>query len=183
MRALTISLLLALATQAGAECGNFCDDEWWKTATISDVKDELVSGVDVMSRNADGFTPLHSASMHGTNEIIQALLAAGADITARHECGSTPLHSAASFGTAETIQALLDAGADVMAEEGDGWTPLHRAASCFECPSENIRLLLAAGASVMAKDEDEKTPWDYAKENEKLKGTKGYWALNDAQYN
>ena len=121
--------------------------------------------------------------MHGTNEIIQALLAAGADITARHECGSTPLHSAASFGTAETIQALLDAGADVMAEEGDGWTPLHRAASCFECPSENIRLLLAAGASVMAKDEDGKTPWDYAKENEKLKGTKGYWALNDAQYN
>ena len=183
MRALTISLLLALATQAGAECGNFCDDEWWKTATISDVKDELVSGVDVMSRNADGFTPLHSASMHGTNEIIQALLAAGADITARHECGSTPLHSAASFGTAETIQALLDAGADVMAEEGDGWTPLHRAASCFECPPENIWLLLAAGASVMVKDEDGKTPWDYAKENEKLKDTKGYWALNDAQYN
>jgi len=183
MRALTISLLLALATQAGAECGNFCDDEWWKTATISDVKDELVSGVDVMSRNADGFTPLHSASMHGTKEIIQALLAAGADITARHECGSTPLHSAASFGTAETIQALLDAGADVMAEEGDGWTPLHRAASCFECPPENIRLLLAAGASVMVKDEDGKTPWDYAKENEKLKDTKGYWALNDAQYN
>ena len=150
MRALTISLLLALATQAGAECGNFCDDEWWKTATISDVKDELVSGVDVMSRNADGFTPLHSASMHGANEIIQA---------------------------------LLDAGADVMAEEGDGWTPLHRAASCFECPPENIRLLLAAGASVMVKDEDGKTPWDYAKENEKLKDTKGYWALNDAQYN
>ena len=150
MRALTISFLLVLATQAGAECGNLCNDEWWKTATISNVKDQLGAGVDVMSRNADGFTQLHSASMHGTNEIIQV---------------------------------LLDAGADVMAEEGDGWTPLHRAASCFECPPENIRLLLAAGASVMVKDEDGKTPWDYAKENEKLKDTKGYWALNDAQYN
>ena len=55
-----------------------------------------------MSRNADGFTPLHLASMHGTNKVIQALLAVGADITARHECGSTSVHSAASFGTAET---------------------------------------------------------------------------------
>jgi ankyrin repeat protein len=150
MRALTISFLLVLATQAGAECGNLCDDEWWKTATISDVKDELDAGVDVMSQNADGFTPLHSASMHGTNEIIQA---------------------------------LLDAGADVMAEEADDWTPLHRAASCFECAPENIHLLLAAGASVMAKDQYGKTPWDLAQQNEKLKGTKAYWALNNAQYN
>ena len=55
-----------------------------------------------MSQNADGFTPLHLASMHGTNKVIQALLAAEADITARHECGSTSVHSAASFGTAET---------------------------------------------------------------------------------
>jgi len=36
---------------------------------------------------------------------------------------------------------------------------------------------------VMAKDEDGKTPWDLAQENEELKGTKGYWALNDAQHN
>ena len=121
--------------------------------------------------------------MYGTEETIRALLAAGADISARNECGSTPLHSAASRGTAETIKALLDGGADVMAEEADGWTPLHRAASCFECAPENIHLLLAAGASVMAKDQYGKTPWDLAQENEKLKGTKGYWALNDAQYN
>ena len=105
MRALTISFLLVLAIQAGAECGNLCNDEWWKTATISNVKDELDAGVDVMSRNADGFTPLHSASIHGANESIQALL-------------------------------------DV-----DCWTL-----------------------------------WDYAQEIEKLKDTKAYLALNDAQY-
>ena len=34
-----------------------------------------------------------------------------------------------------------------------------------------------------AKDKYGKTPWDLAQENEKLKGTKAYWALNDAQYN
>ena len=46
-----------------------------------------------------------------------------------------------------------------------------------------ISFLLAAGASVMAKDEDGNTPWDLAQENKNLKGTKAYWALNDAQYN
>ena len=30
---------------------------------------------------------------------------------------------------------------------------------------------------------DGKTPWDLAQENEEAEGTKGYWALNDAQYN
>ena len=36
---------------------------------------------------------------------------------------------------------------------------------------------------VKAKNKEGKTPWDYAQENEKLKGTVGFWALNDAQYN
>jgi hypothetical protein len=40
---------------------------------------------------------------------------------------------------------------------------------------------LSASASVTAKDEDGKTPWDYAQENQYLKGTKGYLALEAAQ--
>ena len=183
MRALILLFLLTMANQARAECGNLCDDEWWKTATVIDIKNELDAGIDVMSRDAEGTTPLHSASMYGNEQTIKALLAAGADISARNECGSTPLHSAASRGTAEIMKALLDGGADVMAEEADGWTPLHRAAACFECPSENIHVLLAAGASVIAEDEEGMTPWDYAQENKKLKGTEGYWALKDAQHN
>ena len=47
----------------------------------------------------------------------------------------------------------------------------------------NIQALLDAGADAKAKNKEGKTPWDLAQENEKLKGTKGYWALNDAQYN
>jgi hypothetical protein len=42
---------------------------------------------------------------------------------------------------------------------------------------------LTVGADAKAKNKEGKTPWDLAKKNEKLKGTKGYWALNDAQYN
>jgi len=48
---------------------------------------------------------------------------------------------------------------------------------------KNFQTLLAAGADAKAKNEEGITPWDLAQENEKLKGTKGYWVLNDAQYN
>ena len=42
--------------------------------------------------------------------------------------------------------------------------------------------LIEAGADVNAKDLYGKTPWDLAQENEYLKGTKGYWTLNDARF-
>ena len=114
-----------------------------------------------------------------TTADVQAELAAGADVMAREEDGTTLLHFAATSGTPANIQALLAAGADVMARTKDGWTPLHCAASSSN--TVNIQALLDAGANAKAKEG--KTPWDYSQNNEELKGTKGYWALNDAQYN
>ena len=68
-----------------------------------------------------------------------------------------------------------------MARNKYGSTPLHYAVKRGK--SANIQPLLDAGADAKAKNEEGKTPWDLAQKNEKLKGTKGYWALNDAQYN
>ncbi len=150
MRAATIALMLSFATQAGAECGNLCDKDWWETATAADVRTELDGGADVMSRDEDG---------------------------------GTPLHFAAVFSNPANIQALLAAGADVMARTEDGSTPLHLAAKCnYFCKSGAIQALLDAGADAKAKNKEGKTPWDLAQENYELEGTKGYWALNDAQY-
>ena len=115
MRAAPIALMLTVATPAGAECGNLCDYNWWKTATTADVQAELDGDADVMARNKLSYTPLHAA---------------------------------ACYGSPATVQDLLDAGADAR-----------------------------------AKDDGDKTPWDYAQNNEKLKNTKAFWALNDAQYN
>ena len=148
MRAALIALMLTVATQAGAECGNLCDYDWWQTATEADVQSELDGGADVTARHEGGQTPLHWAAGNGSPANIQALLDAGADVVARNEYGRTPLHNAAWSGNPATIQALL-----------------------------------AAGADANAKDEVGKTPWDLAQDNKKLKGTKGYWALNDARYN
>ncbi|MDA9950023.1 ankyrin repeat domain-containing protein [Paracoccaceae bacterium] len=183
MRAAIIALLLTFGSQAGAECGNLCDKDWWKTSTAVGVQAELDGGADVTARTEYGSTPLHYAARDGTPANIQVLLAAGADVMARNEFGLTPLHWVALAGTPANIQSLLDAGADLMARDSSGETPLHRAAQCFLCKAGVIQILLIAGADAKAKNKNGKTPWDFAQNNKFLKGTKGYWALNDAQYN
>jgi ankyrin repeat protein len=102
---------------------------------------------------------------------------------ARNKYGGKPLHNAAKWGTPANIQVLLDAGADVMARMVNGDTSLHEAARCFNCEPRRITTLLDAGADGKAKSKNGETPWDLAQENEKLKGTADYWALNDARYN
>jgi len=128
MRAILTALLLTIASQAGAECVNLCDRDWWKTATEADVQAGLNDGADLMARDENGNTPLHRAAEFGTPEVIQALLDAGADVMARNMFGNTPLHWAAQYGSPKVIQALLDVGADVMARDQGGDTPLHWAA-------------------------------------------------------
>ena len=187
MRAALTAMMLTIATQAWAECGNLCDWGWWETATEADVQAELDAGADARARDDYGNTPLNWAAQLSTPATIQALLAAGADLMARNKDGRTPLHRAAKSDTPANIQALLDAGADVMARKKDGRTPLHSAVECFSwesfCDVGRIQVLLHAGADAKAKNKEGKTPWDLVQKNERLKGTKGYWALNDAQYN
>ena len=103
MRLFIAAILMILGTQAWAECGNLCDEDWWKTATMSDVKAELDAGADVMARDKFGQTPLHWAAEFGTPENIQAFLETGADVMARDVGGYTPLHWAVSSGTPENI--------------------------------------------------------------------------------
>jgi len=85
MRAALVALMLMFGSQAGAECGNLCDKDWWETATAADVQTELDDGAEVMARSKWGQTPLHYAAVFGTSANIQALLAAGADAKAKNE--------------------------------------------------------------------------------------------------
>ena len=63
----------------------------------------------------------------------------------------------------------------------DGDTPLHWAALANANPSV-IAALIEAGADPGARDDAGKTPFDYAKDNEALKGTEAYWLLNDGRF-
>ena len=53
---IALALIATQSAQVWAECGKFCERDWWKTATTSDVKAELDAGADVMARSkADDF--------------------------------------------------------------------------------------------------------------------------------
>ena len=85
--------------------------------------------------------------------------------------------------TTADVQAELAGGVDVMERDQDGYAPLHGAAYCLlECRPGVIQALLAAGADAKAKNKEDKTPWEIAQGKERMKGTKGYWVLNDAQF-
>ena len=77
-----MATMLALATQAGAECGKLCDYEWWKTATPADVQAGSDAGADVLARDEEhGTMPLHCAAASGVNQpsAIKELLVLGAN--------------------------------------------------------------------------------------------------------
>ena len=112
--------------------------------------------------------------------IVSLLMILGTQAWA--ECGNLCDHKWWKTATTSDVKAKLDAGADVMARTKYGWTPLHYAAE-FGRKAGVIKALLEAGADPKAKDQNGKTPWDLAQSNDKLKDTKSYWALNDAQYN
>ena len=172
-----VLMFVAMSSAVWAECGKLCDENWWPTATASDVQAELDAGADVNARTENGYTPLHWAAGWGTAETVQLLIAAGADVNARTENGYTPLHWAA-WKNAETTEALITAGVDVNARAEGGRTPLLSAAILGT--AEGVQLLIAAGADITAKDGFGRSVWDAAQKNEKLEGTETLWSLADA---
>ena len=73
----------------------------------------LDAGLDPMSRDDFGQTPLHYAVRNGNTVTLGLLLKAGADPNAKDtEYGSTPLHLAATLKADDLIRDLVAAGAD-----------------------------------------------------------------------
>lgn len=73
----------------------------------------LDAGLDPMSRDDFGQTPLHYAVRNGNSVALGLLLKAGADPNAKDtENGSTPLHLAATLKADDLIRDLVAAGAD-----------------------------------------------------------------------
>ena len=146
----------------------------------------LAAGADVNARTRGGETPLHRVSPRNPSAVA-LLLEAGARLEARDNIGRTPLHEAATNRDSGVVRALLEAGANTEARDKDGSTPLHVAARYYYGDSTHagdaIEALLDGGADPTARNAAGKTPWDLAEENENLKGSDGYWRLNEARFN
>lgn len=108
----------------------------------------LMSPVLARTSNMSGDTPLHTAALHGSTDVIDALVSraeASIDV-ARPTTGWLPVHLAAGRGHVETVGRLLKLGAMVDARGADGDTPLMHAAAGGNL--ETVRFLLSSGAKV-----------------------------------
>ena len=176
--------------EAGAEIDARDEDGWTPLMYAARYNENpavitalLEAGAEVDARSDYSWTPLMYAARFSENpEVITALLEAGAEIDARSADGLTPLMLAGLNSIVNIATVLLKAGAEVDARSADGLTPLMYAARENENPNI-IMELLAFGADGQIIDPEGKNAFAYAENNDQIKGTAAYWALNDARFN
>ncbi len=127
-----------------------------KANNLGNMKQLLVTGVDVNYRDNDGVTVLMLAAHAGNLAMVLALIAAGAEVNASDGRGWTALMKAVynaelDRGFADVVQTLIDSGANVEAAIGYDIRPLMLAAGYGE--TAVCETLLSAGADVMARNE------------------------------
>lgn len=91
---------------------------------VGDLKALLKSDPKLLiSRNRDGWTPLHQAAFMGSLECVEVLLAAGADIKVVCNDRCHPVHYASAQGHLDVIRVLVmrkGGAATLTAADNDG---------------------------------------------------------------
>ena len=147
------------APESPSSCAEWNTEEFFESATLTEVRGCLAAEVEVDARDGLDVTPLHYAAEHSTDPaVIHTLVRSGARVNARGSGGRTPLHRAAGFNpNPAIITALIAAGAEVNARDEGGLTPLHDAAWYNDNPAV-IEALVVAGAEVNAQAANGWTP-------------------------
>jgi len=124
------------------------------------VKQLIISGFNVNTKDKNNQTALHVAVEHGNLEIIKFLLERGAKVNLKSKHNRTPLLMIDEFSEDEEIlieivNLLIAKGADVNIRDKSKKTALMLV--CYEENFEAAKILLEAGANPNLKDEDGET--------------------------
>ncbi len=124
------------------------------------VKQLIISGFNVNTKDKNNQTALHVAVEHGNLEIIKFLLERGAKVNLKSKHNRTPLLMIDEFSEDEEIlieivNLLIAKGADVNIRDKSKKTALMLV--CYEENFEAAKILLEAGANPHLKDEDGET--------------------------
>ncbi len=99
--------------------------------TPAQAKRLLDQGANIDARNAQGATPLITASGRGNLALVTLLLHQQAQVETTDRAGNTALHEASFYGQVPCVEALLAAGAKIEARNALAFTPLHQAVRRF----------------------------------------------------
>ena len=107
--------------------------------------------------NANHFTALHLAALHGQRRVVQLLLRERAEVDSANDFGETPLHVSSKKGHAQAVCALLASGAGINQTDKRGRTALHH---CCATPGgkDVADALMEVGAGVNLRDNEGNTP-------------------------
>ena len=104
------------------------------------------------SRDQNGWTALHAATVMGCVDVAQVLLSHNADINATDSLGRTPLHFAAAWDKLTDVLLSNEPPANLEVTTDLGWTALHEAA--FIANIKVVQILVARGVSVELEDNE-----------------------------
>uniref|UniRef100_A0A3Q3A380 Ankyrin repeat domain 27 (VPS9 domain) n=1 Tax=Kryptolebias marmoratus TaxID=37003 RepID=A0A3Q3A380_KRYMA len=107
---------------------------------------QQAGALSVNSCNAEAFTPLHVAALHGHNALAAILIRHGANVNARTNQSTTPLHLASQNSHIQVVRFLLECNAKLNKKDHYGNTSLIYA--CLHGNLETAGTLLQSHALV-----------------------------------
>lgn len=115
------------------------------TRVVETVELLLSRGARIDSRvEKTGCTPLHLATLHGDEKIIEVLVKWGAGVNECCRKGTTPLHTAAVVFNSHAIEMLIRLGADVNLCDKRGNTALDTCLILYQAQIDKTNVDLKA---------------------------------------
>lgn len=137
-------------------CHPLCRCDKCKTQDTC-VDETSYNALDINVCNAEGFTALHIACLHGKTEVVRILIQNGANLNISTKKGLTPLHLACQTQRNEIIGIIArNKDCNINQQDIRGNTSLHYA--CYANDSRISEILVKNGADISVKNSTGKSP-------------------------